>query len=73
MDLSKLPKLSETPKPPENEPPKQSPNLSYDRANVDAVDAGAAAMLWVSLVLGVLCMAIGRNSASYLIAKIRGQ
>jgi len=30
-------------------------------------------MLWVSIILGLICMAIGKNSASWLIAKISGR
>jgi len=72
MDLSKLPKLSDTPKPPSNEPEKESVRPDYARADLDAVDAGASAMLWVSMILGLLCMGIGRNFASYTIAKMTG-
>src|SRR5437667_12547487 len=73
MDLSKLPKLSETPKPPQNDPPRDPAPSAAERANLDAVEAGAGAMLWISIILGLLCMAIGRNFASYVIAKISGR
>ena len=71
MDLSKLPKLSETPKPPSNEPQKEY--FSNDHANLAAVEAGTGAMLWISLILGLLCMAIGRSFGSYAIAKLTGR
>jgi hypothetical protein len=71
MDLSKLPKMSETPKPPPPEPPKDDAARDPSR-RMDAVDAGAAGMLWFSLIVGALCMMLGRSFALYATAKLRG-
>jgi hypothetical protein len=73
MDLSKLPKLSETPKPPPPEPTPQPNPPPDDRADIAHVDAGAGGMVWVSLILGLLCMMVGRRFASYLAARLSGR
>src|SRR5688572_21751848 len=79
MDYSKLPKLSETPKPPSNEPgqpgqrDENSGAVSYERADLASVEAGAGAMLWVSIILGLLCMWMGVNFAKYLFATLSGR
>jgi hypothetical protein len=72
MDMSKLPKLSQTPKPPGNEPTQQEPApIAYEApANVEA---GAGAMLWFSIIIGGLCMLMGRMFGGYLWATIRGK
>jgi len=71
MDLSKLPKMSETPKPPPPQPPKDDA-AREPAGRMAAVDAGAAGMLWFSLIVGALCMMLGRSFASYATAKLRG-
>jgi hypothetical protein len=74
MDLSKLPKLSETPKPPAPDPnPQPEATRPDDRADIAHVDAGAGGMVWVSLILGALCMMLGRRFPSYLVAKLSGR
>jgi len=74
MDLSKLPKLSETPKPqPDPEPPQPNqPPIDY-RADLAYVDAGAGGMVWISLILGALCLMLGRRFPSYVLAKLSGR
>jgi len=73
MDLSKLPKLSETPKPPPAEPTPQPNPPPDDRADIAYVDAGAGGMVWVSLILGALCIMLGRRFPSYLMARLSGR
>jgi len=72
MDLSKLPKMSQTPLPPSNEPAGPDP-LPPSQQRMDAVDAGAGGMLWFSVIVGALCMMFGRRSASYFLAKLAGR
>jgi len=73
MDMSKLPKLSQTPKPPSNEPPAGEPEpLSYG-PQIGTPEASIAGMLWISLVIGALCMFWGRGAASYFFAKLTGR
>jgi hypothetical protein len=69
MDLSKLPKLSETPKPPPSEPTPTRP-AADDRADIASVEAGVGGMVWVSLILGALCMMLGRRFPAYVFARL---
>jgi hypothetical protein len=72
MDLSKLPKLSETPKPPATQQ-ESPPPAGEDRADIATVEAGVGGMVWISVILGALCMMIGRRFAAYLFAKLTGR
>src|SRR5205823_607458 len=72
MDLSKLPKMSQTPKPPEPQPSSEDPAPVSER-EMAAVDAGAGGMLWFSIIVGGLCIMYGRRSFSYFLAKLSGR
>jgi hypothetical protein len=69
MDLSKLPKFSDSPPPPPSEqpepvtpiPPKPSPQ------------PGIGADIWVSLVIGLLFVFMGLNFGKFLVSKVTGQ
>lgn len=75
MDLSKLPKLSETdkhtPMPPPGEPaqPRQAA-LAYESRPTGG--DGVAPQVWISIVVGVMCMMMGWNFARFCAAKISG-
>jgi hypothetical protein len=73
MDLSKLPKMSQTPAPPPGEPTPQAEPPRDDRADIAHVDAGVGGMVWVSVILGALCIWLGRRFPSYLMAKLSGK
>jgi hypothetical protein len=74
MDLSKLPKLSETdkhaPPPPPPEPQFRAEPLPYSPPST-GLDLGA--QIWLSGILGIVFMLMGRSFASYLIATLTGQ
>jgi hypothetical protein len=74
MDLSKLPKLSETdkhaPPPPSPETPPPAEPLSYAPRS-SGLDLGG--QVWLSAILGIVFMLMGKNFASFLIAKLTGQ
>ena len=73
MDLSKLPKMSQTPPLPPSEPPQpgdtQRPVPDYQPVTLDAGVGGA---VWISIAIGVILMLFGRSFAAYLWAKARG-
>ena len=77
MDLSKLPKMSQTPPPPPpppSEPPQQpNPQPVEYRDQISHVEAGVGGMVWVSVILGSLCIWLGRRFPSYLLAKLSGR
>src|SRR5438105_11930849 len=52
MDLSKLPKMSQTPPPPPAEPPQQPNPQPVDGDQISHVEAGVGGMVWVSVILG---------------------
>ena len=68
MDISKLPKLSETPRPPSDEPgtwPRIDDVLAGSRA--ESV-AGIGAEVWLSAVVGVVFLLVGRRFAAYALS-----
>src|SRR5262245_2700588 len=71
MDLSKLPRLSETDKQGPVPQPQtvESPAL---RAYAEPINEGAGPQVWLSAVLGVVFMLLGRNFARYAFAKLTG-
>ena len=73
MDLSKLPKMSQTPPPPSGESSPQPQPPPDDRADISHVDAGVGGMVWVSVILGALCIWLGRGFGSYMAAKLSGR
>lgn len=72
MDLSKLPKMSHTPPPPPQQPADASPP-PVRAAEVVVPDVGFAGTIWISLIIGVLLMALGWRFAGYLAARAAGR
>src|SRR5215210_5274558 len=74
MDLSKLPKMSQTPPPPDSQPtPQGKPQPNDYRDQIAHVEAGVGGMVWVSVILGAICIWLGRRFSSYLAAKVSGR
>ena len=81
MDLSKLPRLSETdkhtptPSPQTNEPaPVQAEyRRPVEYAGPTIAERGPGGQVWISLVVGLLLIMFGWNFARFLIAKLTGQ
>jgi len=85
MDVSKLPKLSNTQEQVRQEqaagpdmPPEPKPVLPPADSRVvpyqsrDAVTAGVGAEVWLSVILGVIFILIGKSFAAYSFAKLTG-
>lgn len=86
MDLSKLPRMSKTDRPP-NDPEGAPPVVGTGEvptvgaaAPVRPVDevyepgsAGIGAEVWLSAVIGLVCLLMGRNFAGWLLARLTGQ
>ena len=81
MDLSKLPKLSDTSK---NAPPLPHAGTQDDidapRAYADEsrrapvrVTAGVGAEVWISLIIGLILIMVGWNFARFAAAKLSGK
>lgn len=70
MDLSKLPRLSESdrPVPPAETPPAAPQLLDYGRAA-----PGGSGQVFISAVLGIVFMMMGITFAKFLFAKLTGQ
>jgi hypothetical protein len=77
MDLSKLPKMSQTPPPPpppDSQPsPQPNPQAADYQDQIAHVEAGVGGMVWVSVILGAICIWLGRQFASYVVAKVSGR
>ena len=81
MDMSKLPKLSQTPAPPAAEESAAAPeNASAPvepRRVVEyrtPVDPGfSVGEIWFSLIVGVIFLLLGRSFGGYALAKVTGQ
>jgi hypothetical protein len=89
MDLSKLPRLSETDKhTPPPAPPGQDQQLpptlnpqpvpqqvyrNYDPGADGGIGMGMGAQIWLSAILGIVFMLMGWNFARFVIAKATGQ
>jgi len=79
MDVSKLPRLSETDKhaPPPAQTPSEVGQVAPSPADrsmpVQRVSAGVGAEVWLSLIIGIVLMMIGQSFARYSFAKLRGQ
>src|SRR4051812_33987047 len=78
MDLSKLPKMSHTEKttPPPGQPHEQDPVLpvpDYASARGTLAGAGTGGEVWVSAIISIIFLFLGRNFASYLFAKLTGR
>lgn len=77
MDLSKLPKMSQTPKPPDQTPdppggPQDAPRPVPDYQPLP-LDAGVGGAVWISIALGAILMLLGRSFGGYLAAKLTGR
>lgn len=73
MDLSKLPKLSQTPAPPSPAapaptalPPQQMPQQVHH-------PVGIAGMVWFNAIIGLLLVWMGQNFGKYVLSLITGQ
>jgi hypothetical protein len=73
MDMSKLPNLSNTPQPAENELPRHDPPSHRPDYEPQRDNPGMGAEVWLSFVIGTLLMLLGRSFASYLVARVTGQ
>lgn len=76
MDFSKLPKLSQSPAPPEQAPVEATPPaqvVSSSPVQPLRVTPGVGAEVWLSAVVGVVCLLLGRNFARYWMAKLTGR
>jgi hypothetical protein len=74
MDLSKLPKLSKTPLPPENSAEPATPSTA---AQLPAIPAASPASIgpefWFNAIVGLLLLFLGRRFAAYLFASVLGR
>ena len=74
MDLSKLPKMSQTPTPPPPEPTPQPASQPIDyQDQIAHVQSGVGGMVWISVILGALCIWLERRFGAYLLAKLSGR
>src|SRR5438552_17397003 len=75
MDLSKLPKLSESPAPPppahDETPAPASQPIDYGHGPTIGVSIGAE--VWVSLIIGIIFLMLGFNFAHYAITTMTGR
>src|SRR5438874_1353574 len=65
MDLSKLPKLSETPRAPQAA--QESPSVA---ARAEAAQIGTGAEAWISLAFGVFLLLFAHNTLGYFSSKV---
>src|SRR5688572_21191122 len=77
MDLSKLPKMSQTPNPPDHTPdpqgdPQRPPQRPADHEPLP-MDAGVGGAVWISIALGVVMMLLGRSFVGWALAKLTGR
>ena len=76
MDLSQLPKMSETPKPPppavpETSTPRQGRAIDY--ASTPPAGAMGGVSVWISLVVGVIFLYFGQSFGGWLAATLTGK
>ena len=73
MDLSKLPKLSETPPPPA--PPVESASNQEELSDHRRVDPSEmiGAEVWLSAIIGLIFLLLGRRFAIYLFSVVSGK
>ena len=67
MDLSKLPKLSNTPAPPPQTPPPAQPP-----GNAAPITPGIGAEIWISAIVGIVLMLLGRSFAAWAYTTLTG-
>jgi hypothetical protein len=70
MDISKLPKFSDSPLPP---PPPNEPEPVAEMSARPYQSAGIGANVWVSVVIGLLMIFMGLNFGKFVVAKLTGQ
>lgn len=63
MDLSKLPRLSDTPPPPQE----QAPQAAF------ASSPPVSGIVWFNIIVGLLLILLGRNFGHFLLSKATGQ
>ncbi|MEO6434988.1 MAG: hypothetical protein ABIP55_04410 [Tepidisphaeraceae bacterium] len=76
MDLSKLPKMSQTPPPPAPLPPESdlhAPEPPQPFGHDPTPDSGVAAEVWISAAIGAIMMLMGRTFGAYLVARASGR
>ena len=78
MDLSKLPKLSQSPPPPDNDASDPQPANASTQAprHVDYHpyrEPGIAAEVWISAIIGLIFLLMGWNFARYMGSVVTGQ
>jgi hypothetical protein len=87
MDVSKLPKLSNTqeqvrqeqaaatdaPQPPAPVLPRADSKVVPYQSGHEPVTAGVGAEVWLSIILGLIFILIGKNFAAYSFAKLTGR
>ena len=71
MDMSKLPRMSQTPPPPSSEPQHQPAGSPAARDTYDTPESNVAEV-WISAALGVILMLMGRTFAAYLLSLLTG-
>ena len=69
MDISKLPKFSDSPPPPLPEEPQPAMPMPAEPSR----QTGIGADIWVSLIIGLLFIFMGLNFGKFLVAKLAGQ
>ena len=75
MDMSKLPRLSQSPEPPPQPSPEvqqsgAQPDRSLDYGRAERGGAGTGAEIWISLAIGLILMLMGGRFGTYLISQI---
>src|SRR5437762_13437465 len=75
MDLSKLPKLSESPAPAEAPAPPTASSASpaVDYAHRPDIGTSIGAEVWISLIIGLIFIMMGFNFARYVFATASGK
>lgn len=68
MDMSKLPKLSQTPAPPSQSDPASPEQHNFVRPDYAAASAPAPAEAWVSIAMGVLLLLFFGRLIQYLLS-----
>ena len=74
MDMSKLPRLSQSPQPPPEGAPQPGtpadPTTNYRPADLPATTIAPGPEIWISLAIGLILMLVGRQFGTYLISRI---
>src|SRR4051812_12095286 len=73
MDLSKLPKMSQSPPPPSPAQPDPVAARPLQQPSVLDTPGSIGAEVWISLVIGVLCLLLGKNFATWGLTTLSGK